>query len=248
MSRRRLGALRYDFADVDSTQAIARDLARSGAPEGTLVAAEHQRAGRGRAGRAWLDRPGENLLFSLILRPVLAPARVPQLALMGAVAIAEALESTTGAAPVIKWPNDLLLGGRKVCGLLAEAASDGDRVAHVVLGIGINVNQREFAAELGDGATSLARELGHAVDRSRVLDAALARLDHWYVVYGRVGFAGVEPEWSRRSALAGQPIVTGGVRGIALGIDDDGALLVQSVAGETHRVVAGEVSLDAARR
>lgn len=165
---------------------------------------------------------------------------------MGAVAIAEAVEQTTATAPRIKWPNDLLLGGRKFCGMLAEAASDGETVALVILGIGINVNQREFPSGLEDRATSLAVELGHAVDRSILLDTVLSRLDHWYEVYRQFGFTAVQPEWSRRSALAGQPVVSDGVRGVVLGIDDDGALLVRGDAGDTHRVVAGDV--DAARR
>jgi BirA family biotin operon repressor/biotin-[acetyl-CoA-carboxylase] ligase len=247
MSRGWLGSPRHQFVEVDSTQTVARELARSGAPEGTLVVAEHQRAGRGRAGRTWVDRPGENVLCSLVLRPVLPPARVPQLALTGAVAVAEAVEGITGAAPGIKWPNDLLLGGRKFCGVLAEAASDGETVALVILGIGINVNQRAFPAGLEARATSLALELGCAVDRSSLLQAVLISLDRWYEVYGRLGFAAVQPEWSRRSVLAGQPIVSGAVRGVALGIDGDGALLVRSDAGHTHRIVAGEVGIDAAR-
>jgi BirA family biotin operon repressor/biotin-[acetyl-CoA-carboxylase] ligase len=248
MTGGRLGMPRHLFREVDSTQTIARDLARAGAPEGTLVVAEHQRAGRGRAGRVWVDHPGENLLCSLVLRPGLAPARVPQLALMGAVAIAEAVEQTTGARAGIKWPNDLLLGRRKFCGVLAEAASDGETVAVAILGIGVNVNQRRFPADLAARATSLALELGHAVDRSILLEAVLARLDYWYDAYVRCGFATVRPEWARRNVLAGQPIVSGGVAGVAIGIDEEGALLVRSAAGDTCRVVAGEVALDAAGR
>jgi BirA family biotin operon repressor/biotin-[acetyl-CoA-carboxylase] ligase len=173
---------------------------------------------------------------------------VPQLALMGAVAIAEAVEQATGASAGIKWPNDLLLGGQKFGGLLAEAASDGESVALVILGIGINVNQREFPADLAGRATSLALALGHPVDRATLLDMVLARLDHWYEAYGRLGFASVRPEWARRNVLAGQPIVSDSLTGVALGIDDEGALLVRSAAGDTRRVVAGEVHVGAAGR
>jgi BirA family biotin operon repressor/biotin-[acetyl-CoA-carboxylase] ligase len=248
VSRARLGGPRHALGEVDSTQRVARELASAGAPEGTVVVAEHQREGRGRAGRAWLDQPGENVLFSLVLRPALEARRVPQLALVSAVAIAEALEATTGAAPRIKWPNDLLLGNRKVCGVLAEAVSDGEAAAVVILGIGINVNQRQFPPEVADRATSLVLELGRPVERAGLLDAVLDRLDRWYDVYTRCGFGAVEPEWSRRSALAGLPVVSGAVRGVALGIDGEGALLVREESGQTHRIVAGEVGLDAARR
>src|SRR5207302_625575 len=130
--------------EVDSTQTVARELADTRAPEGTVVTAEHQRAGRGRGGRSWLDRPGENLLLSVILRPAIQAAEVPQLTLVAAVAVAEAVEEVAGLRPDIKWPNDLVLDERKFAGVLTEAASDGRAVSRVIVGIGINVNQREF--------------------------------------------------------------------------------------------------------
>jgi BirA family biotin operon repressor/biotin-[acetyl-CoA-carboxylase] ligase len=245
MTRRPFGSVRHELGEVDSTQEIARRLADAGAPEGTVVVAEHQRAGRGRGGRAWLDRPGENLLFSLVLRPALNAAATPQLALLAAVAVAEAIENATALAPAIKWPNDVLLEGRKVAGILAEAASFGDASTHVILGIGLNVNQRDFPPDLAPRVTSLAQRIGHAVDRRRLLELLLERLERWYDAYLARGFTAIGPEWSRRAVTPGQTVTTGRLRGTALALDRDGALLVRDGSGRTHRVVAGEV-VDAA--
>jgi biotin operon repressor BirA-like protein len=127
-------------AEVDSTQRLARDLARAGAPEGTAVVAERQTAGHGRLGRQWHSPAGVNLYCSVILRPRLAPAAVPRLALVAGVAVAVAVEETAGRRPAIKWPNDVLLDGRKVAGVLTEMDAEVERVAHVIAGIGVNLN------------------------------------------------------------------------------------------------------------
>jgi BirA family biotin operon repressor/biotin-[acetyl-CoA-carboxylase] ligase len=246
MTGRRFGAVRHELGEVDTTQAVARDLADAGATEGTVVVAEHQRAGRGRSGRSWLDRPGENLLLSLILRPTIRAAEVPQLALLAAVGVAEAIEQVTGLGPAIKWPNDLLLVGRKCAGILAEAASDGAIVTRAILGVGINVNQREFPVELADGATSLALVLGWPVDRRALLAAVLARLEHWYEILRDDGFKPIHPEWCRRSVTLGREVAAGEIRGTAIALDHDGALVVRLPSGVTGRLVAGEVR-DAAR-
>lgn len=241
MRGRRFGAVLHELGEVGSTQAVARDLAEARAPEGTVVTAEHQGAGRGRGGRSWLDRPGENLLMSVILRPPLLAVEVPQLALLAAVAVAEAVEAVTGLAPGIKWPNDLLLDERKFAGLLAEAAGDGSAVSRVILGIGINVNQRVFPVDLAARATSLALAGGARVDRRRLRDAVLARLEHWYDIFLDHGFKPAHPEWCRRAVTLGRTVTAAGVAGTAAGLDHDGALLVRDADGRTHRIVAGEV-------
>jgi BirA family biotin operon repressor/biotin-[acetyl-CoA-carboxylase] ligase len=241
MAARRLGAIRHDLAEVESTQTVARALADAGAPEGTLVVADHQRAGRGRQGRPWLDRPGESVLLSLLLRPPIPPSDVPQLGLLAAVAVAEAVAEQTGLAPDIKWPNDLLLAGRKCAGILAEAAWDGTGVTRVILGIGVNVNQREFPADLAGRATSLRLALGRPVDRGALLETMLARLEDWYDRYLDRGFEPVRQEWCRRAVTLGRPVASGAVRGVAVGLEPDGALLVREPSGRSHRVVAGEV-------
>jgi BirA family transcriptional regulator, biotin operon repressor / biotin---[acetyl-CoA-carboxylase] ligase len=242
----RFGTVLYELDEVDSTQAVARALAEARAVEGTVVTAEHQRAGRGRGGRSWLDRPGESLLLSVILRPAIAAAAVSQLALLGAVAVAEAVEEVAGLAPGIKWPNDLVLEERKFAGILVEAASEGGAVIRAIVGIGINVNQREFPVDLAARATSLGLARGAPVDRRGLRDQLLSRLEHWYRVWIARGFGPVYPEWCRRTVTLGRSVAAGAVDGTAVALDRDGALLVRAADGRTHRVVAGEVQ-DAAR-
>ncbi|MGH7265447.1 MAG: biotin--[acetyl-CoA-carboxylase] ligase, partial [Candidatus Rokuibacteriota bacterium] len=166
------------FASVGSTQAIGRDLAARGAPEGTILLADHQTAGRGQRGRGWTAPAGGALLFSCVLRPGLAPGRWPQLTLEAAEAVAEAVEATTGLRPAVKWPNDVLVGDRKLAGVLADGVvGPGPSASWVVLGIGVNVSQEadEWPAELSGRAVSLGG-LGHPVSRPALLTAVLDRL------------------------------------------------------------------------
>jgi BirA family transcriptional regulator, biotin operon repressor / biotin---[acetyl-CoA-carboxylase] ligase len=244
---RRFGSPLYEFAEVDSTQAIAAGLAAEGAPEGTVVLAEHQREGRGRRGRSWHDHPGDNLLFSLILRPQLIAAHVPRLALLAAVAVAEGVERHTGLRPGIKWPNDILLADRKCAGVLAEATTEGAAVGRVILGIGVNVNQRGFPDDLAPHVTSLALELGTGLDRRALLAEILLALERWCAIHTAHGFALVHAEWCRRSVTLGRAVVVGAVRGMAAGLDADGALLVRDAAGGLQRVVVAEVDHAAGR-
>ncbi len=171
----RLGGPLLAYASVDSTQAVCRDLAGTGAPEGTVVVADHQTAGRGQRGRSWIAPPGRALLFSCLFRPPLPVARWPELTLAGATAVAEALEAQCGLVPRLKWPNDVLVGERKLAGVLAEGVAGP--APFVVLGVGINVAQRDedWPPELRGQAVSLA-ELGHAIGRARLLAAVLGRL------------------------------------------------------------------------
>lgn len=179
LSTERFGHPARGFASCPSTNTEAAAWARAGAPEGALVIAEHQTAGRGRLGRAWEDTPGQNLLFSVVLRPSLPPSRLGLVTLAGGVAVAEAVsEWTAPAEPRIKWPNDVLLNGRKCCGMLLES-SVGGVDAFVVLGIGLNVNRDVFPDALTERATSLRLETGRLVPRAALLARLLARLEHW---------------------------------------------------------------------
>src|SRR5439155_23352590 len=146
--------------ETDSTQHVARDLARAGAPEGTIVIAERQTAGRGRLGRQWHSPTGLNLYCSIVLRPALPPGVVPQIALVAGTAAAAAIEAETGVRPAIKWPNDVLLGGRKIVGILVEMDSEVERVHHVIAGIGVNLNapRASFPHDLRAKASSLFAE------------------------------------------------------------------------------------------
>jgi BirA family biotin operon repressor/biotin-[acetyl-CoA-carboxylase] ligase len=232
--------------EVDSTQRLARELARGGAEEGTTVIAESQRAGRGRLGRSWHSPAGVNLYCSVVLRPPLAPAEVPQLALVVGLAVADAVAAVGGAGAAVKWPNDVLLGGRKVAGILTELDAELERVHVVIVGIGVNLNGDAFPSELADKATSLRLATGGPVDRAAFTAGLLAALEGRYRRFLAAGFAAMRSEWEACSALTGKEVrVTapeGEVAGRVLGVDDDGALRLAGPRGEV-RVVAGEVTL-----
>jgi BirA family biotin operon repressor/biotin-[acetyl-CoA-carboxylase] ligase len=223
---------------VDSTQTVAFALAAGGAPAGTVVIADSQAAGRGRRGHVWLDEPGASLLASVVLRPRLSPARVPLLSLAVGVAVAEALQAVAGVAARLKWPNDVLVGGRKIAGILLESRL-GPAVL-VVAGIGVNLAQRTFPPPLDGSATSVALETGAPVDRDRLLAALLDALRPQCAALERGAVDEVLGRWRARSATLGQPVVVDGVRGVAVDVDEDGALLV-AARGVHHRVVAGEL-------
>jgi BirA family biotin operon repressor/biotin-[acetyl-CoA-carboxylase] ligase len=229
---------------TDSTQSDVRDLATAGAPEGTVVTARHQRAGRGRRGHAWWDAPGESLLLSVLLRPAGPPAAAPQLSLVGGLAVAEAL-AAAGVPARIRWPNDLLVEGRKVCGILAEASSDpeGDgrgRLHHVILGIGINLNQAAFPEALAPIATSLRLTTGRTHDPGAILDAVLSRLAAGYAAWRAGGFAALRAAWLAHALLPGQVVrLPDGTQGMAADVTDDGLLLARTAEGRLVPVVSG---------
>jgi BirA family transcriptional regulator, biotin operon repressor / biotin---[acetyl-CoA-carboxylase] ligase len=237
------------FDEVDSTQRVARELARDGAPEGTTVVAERQSAGRGRLGRQWHSPSGVNLYCSIVLRPPLAPSAVPQIALVAGAAVAAAVAEETGRAPAIKWPNDVLLDGRKVAGILTEMESEMERVHHVVAGIGVNLNAplASFPRELREKAGSLRSLTGRRIDRAAFTGRLLAALEARYGRYLSVGLSSVRAEWESFSCLTGTEVCVaspeGEVSGRALGLDDDGALRLRRPDGRVVRIIAGEVTV-----
>jgi BirA family biotin operon repressor/biotin-[acetyl-CoA-carboxylase] ligase len=232
--------------ELDSTQRLARELARHDADEGTTVIAERQTAGRGRLGRQWHSPAGLNLYCSVVLRPPLAPAAVPCLALIAGLAVVDAVRDVAGLAGALKWPNDVLLAGRKVAGILTEMEAELERVRFVIAGIGVNVNAVAFPPELAAKATSLRLAGGRPVDRAAFAAGLLAALEGRYRRFLAAGFAAMRSEWEACSALTGKEVrVTapeGEVAGHVLGVDDDGALRLAGPRGEL-RVVAGEVTL-----
>jgi len=232
---------------IDSTNLLAASLAREGAGEGTIVVAEQQTAGRGRLGRSWVSPARVNFYGSVVLRPAIPPLEVPRLTLVAGIAVAEAIRATTPLAAAIKWPNDVLLDGRKVAGVLTELEAEADRVRFVIVGIGVNLNatREHFPPELRDKATSLALAGGAPVDRAAFAAALLAALDDAYASFLAGGFAALRQRYEalhcltgRRVEVDGKPPIVGTVRGV----DDDGALLVDG-AGGVQRVVSGEVTL-----
>jgi BirA family transcriptional regulator, biotin operon repressor / biotin---[acetyl-CoA-carboxylase] ligase len=224
---------------VKSTQAIAFALAADGAADRTVVFADSQTAGRGRRGRAWVDEPGASLLVSVLLRPKLEPARLPLLSLAVAVAVAEALTAVAGVAARLKWPNDVLVDGRKIAGILLESRLGPFPV--VVAGVGVNVDQRSFPQELHGRATSVALETGRAVERQPLADALLDRLEHWRRVLERGATVELLDRWRSLADTLGRTVTVDGARGVAVDIDTDGALMIADGA-RRHRVVAGEVA------
>ncbi len=238
--------------DTDSTNRVALELAREGAPHGCTVVAEGQRAGRGRLGRSFFSPPYQNLYTSVVLRPRVDTAAAPTAILCAGVAVAEAVIDELGGpdAVEIKWPNDVLLGGRKTSGILMEMGSEATRVRFLVLGIGVNLNvdPAGFPEEFRDRATSLAAYLGRPVDRvgfaARLYDKLEAVLD----LHAEAGFDAVRPRFESHFRMRGRRIRVidvGGLdlEGTAVDIDADGALLIERDGGGTERVVAGDVTL-----
>jgi len=243
---RTLGHTIHRLGEVVSTQIEAARQAADGASEGTVVTATHQSAGRGRRGRPWLDAPGQSLLMSIVLRPPIPPGLAPQLSLVGAVAVADAL-GLAGATAAIRWPNDVMVGKRKICGLLPEAVTMRDgALEHVILGIGLNVNQAEFPAPIRELATSMRIETGVERPVDEILAAVLAALEDRYQRFVQAGLGALLPAWLEGAqGIGDRATAADGREGIAVGLDLDGALLLRNDSGETMRVVAGEVTMEA---
>jgi BirA family biotin operon repressor/biotin-[acetyl-CoA-carboxylase] ligase len=226
------------LGQVPSTQTVAFDLAERGAADRTVVLADHQTAGRGRQGRRWEDEPGASLLASVLLYPRLEPSRLPTLSYAVAIAVADALARVASLAPRLKWPNDVLVGGLKIAGILLES-----RLAPaptVVVGIGVNLAQRRFGPALAGRATSVVLSAGHAVERETLLAAILGHLDVWRSRLETEGFEPVRTRWLALSDTIGHRVSVDGQEGLALDLDPDGALVLATAAGRC-RVVAGEV-------
>jgi BirA family biotin operon repressor/biotin-[acetyl-CoA-carboxylase] ligase len=230
-----------------STNDLCAQRARQGAPEGLVVLADQQSSGRGRQGRSWLSQAGQNLTFSVLLRPECAVTALPPLTLLAGVAVARILK-TVGIATRLKWPNDVLcdVAGqpRKLVGILTEMATQRDEVKHVVVGIGINVNQTEFDPAVASIASSLQLVSGRAHDRAAVLAAVLVELESLYTHTLRNGAGAFLPAW-RTFAQLPRPCVVdrpgGSITGTATDVDEDGALLITNTEG-VHRVLSGEVA------
>ena len=231
-----------------STNADAFRLAEDGAAEGTVVLADAQSGGKGRRGRIWSSPAGVNLYCSVVLRPAIMPHEAPQLTFLSAVAVARAIELTTDLTPEIKWPNDLLISGKKVAGLLNEMSAETDGINFVILGIGVNLNMTaaQFPDDLRHPATSLLLESGRGVDRSCFAGTMLKELDRLYRGFLAHGFGPVREEWQRRCNANGRQVVvsdsgTECSSGMFVGIDADGSLLLRSDDEVLHRITCGDV-------
>ena len=236
------------LALTSSTNAEAFRLAEEGAAEGTVVTADEQSKGKGRLGRTWSSPPGANLYCSAILRPQIKPFEAPQLTFLSAVAVARAIKQVSDLKPEIKWPNDVLIGGKKVAGLLNEMSAETDGINFVILGIGVNLNMTadQFPDDLRHPATSLYLEGGAKVGRARFTALLLNELDRLYTGFLDCGFAQVRREWQELCNATGREVVVSNlgcadIRGRFAGIDSDGALLAQRPDGTIERILSGDV-------
>ncbi|PKO22330.1 MAG: biotin--[acetyl-CoA-carboxylase] ligase [Chloroflexi bacterium HGW-Chloroflexi-1] len=230
----------------DLSTLLAR--AAAGAAEGLLAVADEQTAGRGRLARTWWAPPGSNLLMSLLLRPSIPPSQAGQLTMCLGLAAVEGIETVTGLRPALKWPNDLLLNGRKLGGMLSELRLDGERLDYAVLGLGLNVNLAfggpDVPADIAATAISLSAALGRPVDRLSLLVAILARCETWY---DRL-LSGAFPHraWADRLDTLGRAVTVmlpnGPLCGVATGVTPEGALLVRDAAGRVQAVWSGDVT------
>jgi BirA family biotin operon repressor/biotin-[acetyl-CoA-carboxylase] ligase len=238
------------FKQTTSTNDVAERLARDGVREGVVVFAESQTKGRGRLGRAWMSPARKGLWFSVLLRPNLKPQEATQLTVISATALRRAIKAATGFTPDIKWPNDLLFGGKKTAGILTELSAELDRVRHVVVGIGVDVNVDEagFPPELRRVATSLSMVAGAKISRAGLAVEILRELDRDYARLGAGDFAQIADEWEAACVTMGRNVsVHAGerqFRGCAESLDEDGALLVRTEHGHLERVVGGDVTLE----
>lgn len=234
-------------AALASTNRKARELAAAGAPEGTLVVAEEQLRGRGRRGRSWYSPPRMGIYTSLILRPKLPPHQAPKITLVAGVSVAETLLSATPLKPSIKWPNDILVGSRKICGILTETSTEMDVIDYVVLGVGINVNTPDFPSELKETATSVFLESGNTFDRVKLMQEFLHQFERLYSTFLQSGFEAIGERWGELSLLTGKQVLVAMIdrscSGRVMRLDRDGALIIKGKEGELEKIYSGDITV-----
>jgi BirA family biotin operon repressor/biotin-[acetyl-CoA-carboxylase] ligase len=237
------------YPDIDSTNTEAFNLAAAGAPEGTVVIADSQTKGRGRMQRVWHSPSGSNIYTSLILRPNLKPDRVPQISILAGVAVAEIMDNFCPGMVNLKWPNDVLLNGKKVCGILAQMKTSASRVDFIILGIGININinYNRLPQDIKNSATSLAIETDRKISRQELIIDLYENLAKWYKKLIADGFSTVKEKWLSMAPMIGKRVqITSGdevISGKALGIDEQGSLLLLTAEGRKIKISAGDATI-----
>jgi BirA family transcriptional regulator, biotin operon repressor / biotin---[acetyl-CoA-carboxylase] ligase len=238
------------FRETTSTNDVVEKLARDGVREGVVVLADSQTRGRGRLGRRWISPAGRGLWFSVLLRPELRPQAATQLTVVAATALTRAIQQQTGLVPEIKWPNDILVRGRKLAGILTELSAELDRVKHVILGVGVDVNLAtgDFPADVRRLATSVKIETGKTHRRADLAAAILRELDRNYARLEREGFAKLAEEWGAQCSTLGRRVrVRTGDRvaaGRAEALNEDGALMLRTDHGHLETILSGDVTLE----
>ncbi len=249
LKTKRIGQEMEYVESCTSTQIIAHQLAQEGAPDGTVVLTETQTAGRGRMARKWDSAAHKGVWMSIILRPNVPPQKAPQFTLVTAVAIVRAIEEVTALQPNIKWPNDILLNGKKCTGILTELQSDADGIQALIVGIGLNVNQdkEDFDLEVQDIATSLKMKSGQTVNRQELVRAVLFYTELYTQMYIDEGFGMLKILWESYSTTIGQPVrarmTNHTLEGIAEGISDDGVLQLRTLDGKLHGIYSADIEM-----
>lgn len=244
-----IGHKLYYFLQTGSTNDEAYRLGVEGLPEGTVVIAESQTKGKGRMQRIWHSPAGSNIYTSLVLRPHLRPAAAPQISLVAGVAVAELLEQYCPGRVELKWPNDVLVEGKKICGILAQMKTAGEDIDFVVVGIGINVNirQSQFPEEISKTATSLSLETGREITRPDLIIGLYENFAKWYKKLTQNGFDAIKNKWLRMTPMIGQNVQimfqNEKVMGKALDLADDGSLIILTADGEKLEVSAGDATI-----
>ncbi len=245
-----LGTVIHYEESVKTTQKIAHMLASEGAVEGTLVIADEQTAGRGRMMREWHSSKGTGVWMSLILKPLLPPQKAPQFTLITAVAVVQAIEEASDLHPQIKWPNDILIDGKKVTGILTELQAESDKINSIIIGIGMNVNQTKehFPDEIQEIATSLSIEQGEPLSRSFVVQKVLERIEALYSLYMKEGFTPIKLLWESYAISIGKKIrartINGTIEGRALGITEEGVLKIEDTSGIVHQIYSADIEVN----
>lgn len=250
LNTERFGRHIHHFDVLDSTQTIAHKLAQEGAPDGTVVISEEQTAGRGRMTRPWESAHGKGIWMTIIVRPDVTPQQASSYTLVVAVAISKAIKTLyKNVEPAIKWPNDLLLNGKKCTGILTEMQAEADCVQALLVGIGINANQVEadFSPEIADIATSLRWAAGEEINRAALVAMILQYLEQYTEMFVKYGFASIKDEWEQASCTIGQRIEVTTLRerfeGVASGITDEGVLQVRLDNGTVRTIYSGDVRI-----
>lgn len=236
------------FDQVDSTNIRAKQLAEQGAPDRLLVVAQTQTAGKGRRGKGWVSPKGSGIWMSLILRPELEPGSASMLTLAAALAVSKGIETVSGLKTQVKWPNDIVINGKKVCGILTEMSSELNHIYYVIIGIGINVNMSEFPEEIRSVATSCLIEGKKELKRALLIAAVMKELKYYYELFlQQKDLSLFMDDYQSRLANIGKEVTVIGAKesfsGIAMGIDRTGELLVQMEDKSIRKVVSGEVSV-----
>jgi BirA family biotin operon repressor/biotin-[acetyl-CoA-carboxylase] ligase len=237
----------YSFETIDSTNTFAKQLKNVDAPHGTVVISEEQTSGRGRLQRNWISPAGENLLFTIILYPDFGLEKISLLPFAGSLAIADAIDAITGLSATCKWPNDVLINGKKVCGMLLESSLGNSVQDKIILGIGLNVNQTEFSEELKFKASSLQIECGTIVNRVPLLQRILEELENRYEQLSHFPQQRLLNDWRMKALLFGKKITVleseFSFTATAIDVHEDGSLIIETEDGKKRNIFAGDVSL-----